>query len=116
MLEKSLPLYVPFIFAGLNVVLLSYLETYISPQLSAIVYSLPLDLLIIASFLILSNAPKFKIVRMISTSGVYGQIGAMLAISTFIYLSKNEERPIYMSVAYSLVLWALFNYFFIYLK
>ena len=115
-MHKDLPLWVPFLFAGFNVVLLAYLETYVSPQLSSVVYSLPLDLLIIASFLILSNAPKYKTVRMIETSGVYGQLGAILAISAFIYFSKNEERPIYVSVAFSLIIWALFNYFFIYLK
>lgn len=113
---KEVPLWVPFLFAGFNVVLLAYLETYISPQLSAVVYSLPLDLLIIASFLILSNAPRFKTVRMISTSGVYGQVGAILAIMTFLYFSKNEETPIWMAVIYCLIVWALFNYFFIYLK
>ena len=57
-MHKDLPLWVPFLFAGFNVVILAYLETYISPQLSSVFYSLPLDLLVIASFLILSDAPK----------------------------------------------------------
>jgi hypothetical protein len=109
---KEVPLWVPFIFAGLNVVVLAYLETYISPQLSAVVYSLPLDLLIICSFLILSNAPKYKIVRMVRTSGVFGQMGAIICIASFLYLSRHYDTI--LSVSISLIIWALFNYFFIY--
>ena len=114
--KKSVPLYVTFLFAGLNVVILSYLETYVSPQLGSAFYSLPIDLLIITSVLILSNAPQKKVVNMIYKSGFYGQIGAIIAISSFIYLSGNEERSLGLAITYSLILWAIFNYFFIYLK
>ena len=114
--QKNVPLWVTFLFAGFNVVILAYLETYVSPQLSSAFYSLPIDLLIIASFLLLSNAPKKDTVKMLTTSGVYGQIGAIIAISLFIYLSANEDRSIPLAIAYSLFVWALYNYFFIYLS
>lgn len=113
--QKNVPLWVTFLFAGLNVVILAYLEQYVSPQLSSAFYSLPIDLLIIASFLLLSNAPKADTVKMIATSGVYGQIGAIITISLFIYLTANEDRSINIAVMYSLVVWAIYNYFFIYL-
>ena len=112
---NGVPLWVTFLFAGLNVVILAYLETYVSPQLGSAFYSLPIDLLIIASFLLLSNSSKFEIVRMITTSGVNGQIGAIISLLVFIYLSGNEDRSIPLSVFYALIVWAIYNYFFIYL-
>lgn len=115
MTKKELPLIVPFLFAGLNVTLLSYLETYISPQLSSVIYSLPIDLLIITSFMIFSASSKKKIVRMIATSGVIGQIGAILFLISFIYLSKNDEISISVAVVISLIIWTIYNYLFIYL-
>jgi len=114
--QKNVPLWVTFLFAGFNVVVLAYLETYVSPQLSSAFYSLPIDLLIIASFLLLSNAPKKDTVKMITASGVYGQIGAIITLLLFIYLTENEDRTIILAVAYSLFVWSIYNYFFIYLQ
>ena len=113
--HKEVPLYATFLFAGLNVVILSYLETFVSSEVSNIVYSLPVDLLIILSFLLLAGKPIKKISKVVLLSGFYGQLGAICFLMSFIFLTNYKEMSIIVSAIISLLIWCLYNYFFIYL-
>ena len=114
----AIPWYVEFIAAGLYITLISTVTKRVSPEVGAIVYSLPWNFLLVLFFLLKDKVPIKKIMDFTMLGGVYGLIGSIIFIGAMIYVAtylkyKNDEtideKKLFKIVIGGSIPWILFS-------
>jgi len=79
--------YVQFITAGIYITLISFITEKMSPELGAVMYSLPWNFIIILVYLLQHNVSNKKIESFIVLSGIFGIFGSIIFIGSMLTAS-----------------------------
>lgn len=114
----AIPWYVEFIAAGLYITLISTVTKRVSPEIGAIVYSLPWNFLLVLFFLLKDKVPIKKIMDFTMLGGVYGLMGSIIFIGSMIYVAKYlkykndetiDEKQLFKIAIGGSIPWILFS-------
>ena len=117
-MATGIPWYIKFIITGLYITLISYSTQNISPELGAVLYSLPLNLMLLLVFLWYDNENVSKIYDFTLLAGVYGIIGTIIFIVSMLYsisyfkININEKiklKDLLKVVMIGLIPWSLYS-------
>lgn len=117
-MSKRVPRYIQFISAGFYITLISTITKIFSPEMGAVVYSLPWNFLLVLFFLIRNDVSIEKIMSFTVLGGIYGLIGSIIFIGTMlVYVAYNKYKDddnmkfeeILKVIIAGFILWSLFS-------
>ena len=76
--------YVQFITAGIYITLISFITEKMSPELGAVMYSLPWNFILILVYLLQHKVSNKKIESFIVLSGIFGIFGSIIFIGSML--------------------------------